>query len=331
MPDQADQSGTERPNSAETGEVPPERCGQATASAHPPGPERARGPISHTSSATGFVAQLQQAVRQISMPGRFHLAAWELGARDGKLLIRGDEAVPAASTIKVAILAAALKWVGAGRLDLKSRIQIPARLPGGSGVLQTMTGLRNLTLADLLTLMVIVSDNAATNMIIEITGMDGVNSFCDELGLSGTVLRRQMMDAEAASAGRDNTTTALDQAMLLEVLAQGTVLAEPLRAFAIRTLAAQQFNDGLPSLLPGSAQVAHKTGELPGVRHDVGIITADNGRRAVVAALFTGLDADKSLTCTGEATTRESPELMRARAGTATAALGYAAWRALRR
>jgi beta-lactamase class A len=155
---------------------------------------------------------------------------------------------------------------------------------------QALTGLVSLTLADLLTLMVIVSDNAATNIIIELLGMDRINAFCTEEGLGGTVLRRRMMDAEAISQGLENTTTALDQAKLLDAVSEGSLLAEPLRTFALQTLAAQQFTDALPSLLPDSVQVAHKTGELPGVRHDVGIITAANGRRAVASVLVTGLD-----------------------------------------
>jgi len=275
------------------------------------------------------VAQVQRAVRPIQLHGRLHLAAWELGADDGTLLIRGDEAVPAASTIKVAILAAALKEVGAGRLQMEVPIPIPARRAGGSGVLQAMTGLGALTLADLLTLMVIVSDNAATNMVIEMTGMGRVNAFCHELGLQGTVLRRRMMDAEAAGLGLENTTTALDQARLLDALAEGALLAEPLQTFAIRTLAGQQFNDALPSLLPENAHVFHKTGELPGVRHDVGIITAASGRRAVVSVLVTGLDGALATACAGDVSALVSPQSMRANAGAAIAAVGHAAWQAL--
>jgi beta-lactamase class A len=281
--------------------------------------------------AGGFAAQMQQAIRHIDARGRMHVAAWELGVHDGKLLIQGEEVVPAASTIKVPILAAVLKEVGTGRLKLERPMPIPTRRAGGSGVVQALTGLVSLTLADLLTLMIIVSDNAATNVIIELLGMDHINAFCTEQGLAGTVLRRQMMDAEATSRGLENTTTALDQAKLLDAVAQGALLAEPLRTFALQTLSAQQFTDALPSLLPDSVQVAHKTGELPGVRHDVGIITAANGRRAVVSVLFTGLDGGMISPRAGEASPVESPQSLKVSAGTAIAAVGYAAWRALDR
>jgi beta-lactamase class A len=206
---------------------------------------------------------------------------------------------------------------------------LPTRRAGGSGVVQALAGLVSLTIGDLLTLMVIVSDNAATNIIIELLGMDRINAFCIEQGLGGTVLRRRMMDTEAASQGLENTTTALDQAKLLDAVADGALLAEPLRTFALQALAAQQFTDALPSLLPDSVQVAHKTGELPGVRHDVGIITAANGRRAVVSVLVTGLDGGLILPRTGDAGPVESPQSFQVDAGSAIAEVGYAAWRAL--
>jgi beta-lactamase class A len=281
--------------------------------------------------ASDFAAQMHHAIRDIDVRGRMHVAAWELGTDDGKLVIRGEEVVTAASTIKVPILAAALKEVGSGRLELDRPMPVPTRRAGGSGVLQALTGLVSLTLADLLTLMVIVSDNAATNAIIELLGMDHINAFCAEQGLGGTVLRRRMMDAAAISQGLENTTTALDQAKLLDAVAETALLAEPLRTFALQALAAQQFTDALPSLLPDSVQVAHKTGELPGVRHDVGIITAANGRRAVVSVLVTGLAGGPISPRAGAAGPGESPQSLKVNAGNAIAAVGYAAWQALDR
>jgi beta-lactamase class A len=281
--------------------------------------------------ATGFAAKMHQALRHVDVHGRIHVAAWELGVEDGKLFIRGEEVVPAANTIKVPILAAALKEVGSGRLELERSMPLPTRRAGGSGVVQALTGLvslTSLTLADLLTLMAIVSDNAATNIIIELLGMDPINAFCTEQGLGGTVLRRRMMDTKPASQGFENTTTALDQAKLLDAVADGALL---LRTFALQALAAQQFTDALPSLLPDSVQVAHKTGELPGVRHDVGIITAANGRRAVVSVLVTGLDGGLIAPRTGDAGPVESPQSFQVNAGNVIAAVGYAAWRALER
>ena len=258
-----------------------------------------------------FGARLRHAVDGLSVPGRLHVAAWEPDAPDRPLLIRADEAVTAASTIKVPILAAALAEVNAGRLDLARPSVIPAERAGGSGVLRALPSLPALTLADLLTLMIIVSDNTATNVVIDLVGMERVNEFCTEAGLNGTALRRKMMDADAKRRGLENRTTARDQATLLDAIAWRSLLPAPLRAFALQALEGQQFNDGLPSLLPDSVIVAHKTGELPGVRHDVGVITGPDGRQAVVAVLLSDVDAGPS-----------SPSAT-------LAGIGLAAWRAL--
>lgn len=258
-----------------------------------------------------FGARLRHAVDGLAVPGRLHVAAWEPDAPDRPLLIRADEAVTAASTIKVPILAAVLEEVNAGRLDLARPSAIPAERAGGSGVLRALPSLPVLTLADLLTLMIIVSDNTATNVVIDLVGMERVNQFCAEAGLNGTVLRRKMMDADAMRRGLENKTTARDQATLLDAIAWRNLLPAPLRAFALQALEWQQFNDGLPSLLPDSVIVAHKTGELPGVRHDVGVITGPDGRQAVLAVLLSDVDAGPS-----------SPSAT-------LAGIGLAAWRAL--
>jgi beta-lactamase class A len=258
--------------------------------------------------------RLQHAIDGIDVHGRLHVAAWEPDAADRPLLIRADEAVTAASTIKVPILAAVLDEVHAGRLDLAQPNAIPPQRAGGSGVLHALPYLHTLTLADLLTLMIIVSDNTATNVVIDLIGMERVNQFCADAGLNGTVLRRKMMDADAVRLGLENTTTAHDQARLLGAIAWGNLLPAPLRAFALQALERQQFNDGLPSLLPDEVTVAHKTGELPGVRHDAGVITGPNGRQAVVAVLVSDIGADAS-----------PPSSPSAPLG----AVGFAAWRAL--
>jgi len=263
--------------------------GAQVTQAQPPGQVQ---PLSAGPQPDAFGIRLQHAMDGLAVRGRLHVAAWEPDATDRPVLISADEAVTSASTIKVPILAAALDEVDAGRLDLAQPAAIPAERAGGSGVLQALPSLHTLTLADLLTLMIIVSDNTATNVVIDLIGMERVNQFCAGVGLKGTVLRRRMMDADAIRRGVQNTTTARDQATLLDAIAWRNLLPAPLRAFALQALERQQLNDGLPSLLPDEVIVAHKTGELPGVRHDVGIITGTNGRRAVVAVLVSGIDAE---------------------------------------
>jgi beta-lactamase class A len=276
-----------------------------------------------------FGTRLQHAMDGLAVRGRLHVAAWEPDAADRPLLISADEVVTAASTIKVPILAAALDEVDAGRLDLAQPAAIPPQRTGGSGVLQALPYLHTLTLADLLTLMIIVSDNTATNVVIDLIGMERVNQFCAGAGLKGTVLRRKMMDADAVRLGLENTTTAHDQATLLDAIAWRNLLPAPLRAFALQALERQQFNDGLPSLLPDEVIVAHKTGELPGVRHDVGVITGTNGRQAVVAVLVSGIDAEPLDPHHGRSAPSASTRPNASSPSAALAAVGFAAWRAL--
>jgi beta-lactamase class A len=276
-----------------------------------------------------FGMRLQHVIDGLPVPGRLHVAAWEPDAADRALLIFADEVVTAASTIKVPILIAALEEVDAGRLDLAQPSAIPAQRAGGTGVLQALPYLHTLTLADLLTLMIIVSDNTATNVVIDLIGMERVNQFCADAGLSGTVLRRKMMDADAVRVGLENTTTARDQAKLLGGIAWRNLLPAPLRAFALQALERQQFNDGLPSLLPDEVVIAHKTGELPGVRHDAGVITGTNGRQAVVAVLLSGLDSEPLDLRNGGSAPSASTRSNASSPSAALGAIGFAAWRAL--
>jgi len=198
---------------------------------------------------------------------------------------RAEERFPAASVIKISILVEALRQAEAGRLQLDERIAVrKADLVGGFGVLKDLGSVEALSLLDLLTLMIIISDNTAANLCIERLGMGAVNAAMVSLGLAGTVLQRKMMDMPARDRGLDNFTTPADAARLLELVATDRVLTPKGSRHALEIMARQQVNDRLPLLLPAGVQVAHKTGELPGIRHDVGVLWTTRSR-VVVAAL----------------------------------------------
>lgn len=260
-----------------------------------------------------LAAGLGAVLAQLDPPGQLHVAAWCSEDGADRILWQARAPVPAASTIKVPILLAALGEVAAGRMALDRPIAIPERRVAGSGVLQALPGVHELTLADLLTLMIIVSDNTATNAVINLIGMERVNAWCTEIGLTTTVLRRFMMDTVARRQGVENTTSAFDQASCLQTLAGQHLLTHELRDFAVATLSQQQFNDDLPSLLPDEVVLAHKTGGLPDVRHDVGIVTGTDDRRAVVAVLISGL----------------RDPVARREAGAIIGTIGAATWRVL--
>ena len=144
----------------------------------------------------------------------------------------------------------------------------------GSDILEGLTpGVTTLTNRDLATCMVAVSDNSATNVLIDRVGMTKVNTLLDRLGLHETRLKRKMLDLEAAKAGRENVSTPLEMAQLLSALwrADGTVLKTEATARFFDLLATHK-DSQIPSGLPADLKIANKPGALEGVRNDAGIV-----------------------------------------------------------
>ena len=204
----------------------------------------------------------------------------------------GGRVVPSASTIKVLLLVAALRRVaqGCSRLEDRLRLPAPADRVGGSGPLQALASVAELPLGELLELMVTLSDNDATNVVLDLVGLSAVDGLAAELGLPDTRLQRRMMDFEARRRGRENLTTARDLSALMALLRQEVALPAEQTGVALAVLARQQLRDGLPALLPPGTWCGNKTGELPGIRHDVALLERDE-RWAAVAVTTTGLEA----------------------------------------
>ncbi len=197
---------------------------------------------------------------------------------------------PAASTIKIGILYEFYRQAEAGtiRLDEKKALD-PARVVGGSGVLKEL-GTPVLSLQDYGTLMILLSDNTATNIVIDLLGLDAVNGTIERLGATQTRLRRRMMDTEAARRGDENTTTTSDLAMLLEASYRGRGLSSRSRDSMLSTLKKAK-RTALVRGLPAGIDVASKSGELEGVRGDCGIVFAPN-RPYIIVVLTTLLHRD---------------------------------------
>jgi beta-lactamase class A len=145
---------------------------------------------------------------------------------------------------------------------------------------------QELSLRDLLTLMIIVSDNTATNLAIESLGMNRINALAKELGLTGTIFQRKMLDFEARARDLDNFTTAKDTARILETILDGSLTGPELKDKMMEILRNQQFNHKLPARFarttPGDPVLAHKTGELPGTEHDAGILETEKSPVIIV-------------------------------------------------
>ncbi|MEM2004503.1 MAG: serine hydrolase [Zestosphaera sp.] len=222
------------------------------------------------------LSALKPRVREIARRsgGTFGLVV-EVIRTGEEIVINEDETFPAASIIKVPVLLEAFRQALEGRLSLDEQIVLREEdKVGGMGVLKELTAGLKLPFIDILTLMIIISDNVAANVAITKVGMENVNSFMKGLGLRKTLLQRKMMDFEARKRGLDNYTSPRDMADLLHKLYAKTILNEWSCEKVLDIMKKQQVNDRIPRYLPEGIPVAHKTGELAGVRHDVGIVFA---------------------------------------------------------
>lgn len=200
---------------------------------------------------------------------------------DGGVLYEhdADGAYPAASVIKLPLLMAVYAEAAAGRLSLDDRLAVGEHKPG-TGVLGWIRGVTELTVRDHATLMTIVSDNTATNRIIERLGIERVAELMREWGCVRTQLRRKMFDFEAANRGIDNVATARELAGLLLRLVRGELVDRTTSDAVLAVLEGTQDDALIRRYLPARTKVAHKTGSLEMVRNDAAVVW---GERPVIA------------------------------------------------
>jgi beta-lactamase class A len=196
-----------------------------------------------------------------------------------------DEVFPQASSIKIAVLAELYRQAQQGKLKLTDLYTVQSSdLVPDSDIMGGLTpGLTKITLRDLATMMVAVSDNSATNVLIDRVGMENVNALMDSLGLHHTRLRRKMMDLKAASEGRENVSTPREMMTLLDSLYRGKVLGPELTEDFFKILSTHK-DSFIPRNLPDGLKIANKPGELEGVRNDSGIVFVE--RRPYVICLM---------------------------------------------
>lgn len=216
---------------------------------------------------------------------------------------------PSASVIKIPMLALLLKDVAEGRVDWEARRAIdPKNRVGGTGILFELDQDYQPSVATLARLMIVLSDNTATNEIMDIIGIERMNQFCRDMGYENITLMRKMLDFEAIKQGRNNYMCAGEAGRLLVEIARGSFVSPEISQRIVDIMEHQQCRNKLPALLPavpsyapeedkknlkpGSLLVANKTGDLFGIQHDVGIFTLPDGRRYVIS-MFTGdLESD---------------------------------------
>lgn len=203
-------------------------------------------------------------------------------AKDGeeKSCTLGDQGIfPTASVIKVAILHELFNQFREGTLKPDARFTLqPSDVVDGGILCECGVG-RQFTLREMARLMIIVSDNTAANIILDRVGMDKVNARLRSMGLTNTVMRRHFMEDPRLNG--ENTTTCAEFLKLLR--ACDTSQKDAWYEEAMKNLHAQFFVEKIPADLPSDTWIAHKTGELDGVRHDVAIILKGNTRLYIVA------------------------------------------------
>lgn len=227
--------------------------------------------------------------------GRYGIVVHDLGS-DEHVAVGDPGPYTSASVIKLPIMMTVLARVEAGKLGLTDRLPVAEEhRVDGSGIIGDLTDLRDLTVRDLIRAMISLSDNTATNVLIAAVGMDAVNAWSAARGLPTAHLARAMFDFDARARGLENRIGPDDAARLLTALARGDLAAPELTDLALHALSRQRFADMLPRYLPPDVHIAHKTGDLPGIRHDTGLITIPGRPPIAMAAMtegFTGPDAE---------------------------------------
>lgn len=263
-------------------------------------------------------AKLEKVLENVS--GTYGVAVKHLGTGETGYIHEND-LFQTASSSKVAILATLFDEVEKGHLSLECRLRLTEKdLVPGSGVLQKFDVGVELSIKDLATMMIIVSDNLATDKILEMIGKEKVNRFTNELGLNGMHLEHSIwelislyvdIDPKPKSAEsyaeldrklettadysgssifdmnrKNNVSTPYAMNVLLDKMAHGELVSKQASEKMIDIMKGQQFGHRLPHLLPDEVSVACKTGTIGSVVNDVGIVYMPDHQGSFVMSVF---------------------------------------------
>ena len=198
----------------------------------------------------------------------------------------------AASVIKLPIYAVVMKLWAEGKLELSEKIvcRDEDKLPP-CGALYFFTGDVEVDINTLCGLMISLSDNAATNLLIKRLGLDFLNEQFKEIGLKDTHLERLLFDAESSAKGLENRIVPAEMGELLERIYRHSFINEEVSARMEKLLLEQQINHKIPGYLPEGTPVAHKTGEDDGITNDVAVVYSENPCIICFATNFTDVPA----------------------------------------
>jgi len=249
----------------------------------------------------------QEVIEQINkefatQAGTFAVAFKDLSTGE-TILINEKETFHAASTMKTPVMIEVYKQAAEGKFSFDDSITIKNRfksivdssefqlypIDDSDKELYKEIGNKR-TLRELVYDMIIVSSNLATNMIIELVDAKNVTQTMRSMGAQDIQVLRGVEDSKAYQQGLSNTTTAYDLMLIFSKIASGEAVSEAASNDMITTLLDQRFNSIIPAHLPAGVKVAHKTGEITGVRHDSGIVLLPDGRKYVLVLLSKNLN-----------------------------------------
>lgn len=230
--------------------------------------------------------KLESTIQEVDghLDGVMGVAIEDLASGDHYFL-HENEVFAQASSIKIAVLATLYQQAEQGKLRLTDFYTVQSSdLVPDSAIMNGLTpGATRVTLRDLATMMVAVSDNSATNVLIDRVGMQNVNAMLDSLELTHTRLRRKMMDLQAAKEGRENISTPREMMSLLGAIYRNKVLNKDSAADFFKVLSTEK-DSWIPRDIPAEVTIANKPGSLEAVRNDSGIVFVE-GRPFVICVM----------------------------------------------
>lgn len=214
----------------------------------------------------------------------------------------------AASTMKLAVLLAVFRQVAMGSLALDAPVHVrnrftsivnrePYMLELSRDADPDVYGLlgKTLTVHELSYQMITTSSNLATNLLVELIGIDTIQRALDEMEIDGIKVLRGVEDQAAFDAGLNNETTANGLVKLLRIIAEGHAWSPETSSQMMDIMLDQQYRSGIPAGLPKAARVAHKTGNISTVHHDAGIVYLDE-RKPYILVVLTQFEAETART-----------------------------------
>src|SRR6266404_2265980 len=223
-----------------------------------------------------------------------------------ELLINPDVSFHAASTMKVPVMMEIFRQAAAGKLSLDQRIRVKndfASIVDGSHYsltpdsdsdqsLYTRAG-RSATIRELMRLMITVSSNLATNLLIERVTPSRVMDLMHTIEAEHIRVLRGVEDGKAFQQGLNNTTTARDLMIIMRRIAERRAVSTKASGEMIKIMLDQRFNEGIPAGLPRSARVSHKTGSITRINHDAAIVSSPGRTPYVLVVLTRGIEDEK--------------------------------------